>query len=67
MSILKQTTACSCINDYFGHYDHCCLREGWNPAAGSLADGHPDLIICEHAGEWRDRFLLERHGTRGDS
>ena len=34
------------------HEGHCCLKDGWNPAADQLPDKHRDLVVCSHADEW---------------
>jgi len=41
-----------CTQQPLPHEGHCCLKDGWNPAADQLPDKHRDLIVCSHADEW---------------
>jgi hypothetical protein len=46
-------SACQCLTQRpLPHEGHCCLKDGWNPAADQLPDMHPDLSVCSHADEW---------------
>lgn len=46
-------SACRCLTQQpLPHEGHCCLKDGWNPAADQLPDMHPDLIVCSHSAEW---------------
>jgi hypothetical protein len=46
-------SACRCLTQRpLPHEGHCCLKDGWNPAADQLPDKHRDLVVCSHADEW---------------
>jgi hypothetical protein len=41
-------SACRCLTQQpLPHEGHCCLKDGWNPAADQLPDMHPDRTVFE--------------------